>query len=117
MSRRPFLRRCSTVSRWDSTRPSSLAQDAQRNGIEVRPPDVCISNCEATLEPATKGAHPAVRLGLNIINGMEREAAWRIEERRAIAPFKSTTDLASRANLDEGDMNKLVQGDALQTLS
>ncbi|MYM83348.1 hypothetical protein GTP44_15470 [Duganella sp. FT50W] len=97
--------------------PSSLVQDAQRNGIEVRPPDVRISNWEATLEPPTKGMQPAVRLGLNIINGMEQEAAWRIEEARAIAPFKSTTDLASRANLDEGDMNKLAQGDALQTLS
>ena len=97
--------------------PSSLAQDAQRNGIEVRPPDVCISNWDATLEPPTKGTQPAVRLGLNIINGMEQEAAWRIEEARAIAPFKSTIDLAYRANLDEGDMNKLAQGDALQTLS
>lgn len=97
--------------------PSSLAQDAQRNGIEVRPPDVCISNWEATLESPTEGKQPAVRLGLNIIRGMEQEAAWRIEEARAIAPFKSTADLASRANLDEGDMNKLAQGDALQTLS
>ena len=53
---------------------------------------------------------PAVRLRLNIINGMEQEAAWRIEEARAIAPFKSTTDLAYRVNLDEGDMKKLAQG-------
>jgi error-prone DNA polymerase len=97
--------------------PSALAQDAQRNGIEVRPPDVGISNWEATLEKPTSGPQPAVRLGLNIISGMEQEAAWRIEEARAIAPFKSTSDLALRANLDVGDMNKLAQADALQSLS
>ncbi|WP_240317671.1 hypothetical protein [Janthinobacterium lividum] len=34
----------------------------------------------------------AVRLGLNNINGMVKEAAWRIEEARAAAPFKNTRD-------------------------
>nr|WP_257217262.1 hypothetical protein [Janthinobacterium sp. BJB301] len=31
----------------------------------------------------------AVRLGLNNINGMVKEAAWRIEEARAAAPSKT----------------------------
>lgn len=97
--------------------PSALVQQFQRNGIEVRPPDVCISNWEATLETPKNGMQPAVRLGLNIINGMQQQSAWRIEEARAISPFKSTADLAARANLDEGDMNRLAHGDALRTLA
>lgn len=97
--------------------PSALIQQFQRNGIEVRPPDVCVSNWDATLEQPEKGTQPAVRLGLNIISGMVQESAWRIEEARAIAQFRSTEDLAYRANLDEGDMSRLAQGDALCTLS
>ncbi|MDQ4625011.1 helix-hairpin-helix domain-containing protein [Janthinobacterium lividum] len=34
----------------------------------------------------------AVRLGLNNINGMVKEAASRIKEARAAAPFKNTRD-------------------------
>lgn len=58
--------------------PSALVQDACRHGIEVRPVDVCISGWEAALEPLEQGAQPAVRLGLNIIRGLEQDAAWRV---------------------------------------
>lgn len=97
--------------------PSQLVQDARRHGIEVRPIDVCISEWEASLEPPTKGNQPAVRLGLNSVKGFEQEAAWRIEEARAIESFKSVNDMAARANLDAGDMNALASANALRTLS
>ena len=32
--------RCSTASRWASTQPAQLVQDARRHGVEVRPADV-----------------------------------------------------------------------------
>jgi error-prone DNA polymerase len=48
---------------------------------------------------------------------MRRTAAWRIEVARAIEPFKSTTDIAARANLDAGDMNALASSNALESLS
>ncbi|WP_429237495.1 hypothetical protein [Janthinobacterium lividum] len=51
----------------------------------------------------------AVRLGLNNINGMVKEAAWRIEEARAAAPFKNTRDA--------GDMKALASANALVTLT
>lgn len=60
---------------------------------------------------------PAVRLDLNNVKGMEREAAWRIEEARAVANFASTTDLAARANLDAGDISALASANALASLS
>jgi error-prone DNA polymerase len=96
---------------------SALVQDAQRHGVEVRPVDVCISNWEASLEPPTEGLQPAVRLGLNNVKSLEQEAAWRIEEARAIDAFSSTSDMAARANLDAGDMNALASSNALESLS
>ncbi|NVM77488.1 error-prone DNA polymerase [Duganella sp. SG902] len=96
--------------------PSALVQDAQRHGVAVLPVDVCASQWEATLEEGD-AAQPAVRLGLNTIRGMAREAAWRIEEARAVAPFTSAADLAARAALDVGDMNALARADALRCLS
>jgi error-prone DNA polymerase len=95
---------------------SSLVQDARRHDVEVRPVDVCTSGWEASLEPMADG-RLAVRLGLNNINGMVREAAWRIEEARAAAPFKNTRDVAMRAQLDAGDMKALASANALVTLT
>ena len=95
---------------------SSLVQDARRHDVEVRPVDVCASGWEASLEPMADG-RLAVRLGLNNINGMEREAAWRIEEARAAAPFKDTRDVAMRAQLDAGDMKALASANALVALT
>jgi error-prone DNA polymerase len=97
--------------------PSSLVQDARRHGVEVRAVDVTISNWEATLEPTEPGLQPAVRLGMNIIDSMERDAAWRIEEARIIAPFASTADLAARANLHTGHLNALASANALESLA
>jgi error-prone DNA polymerase len=97
--------------------PSQLVQDARRHGVEVRAVDVTISTWEASLESPSQGSQPAVRLGLNNVKGFEQEAAWRIEEARAIENFKSTTDLAARAGLDAGDMNALASANALRTLS
>jgi error-prone DNA polymerase len=95
---------------------SSLVQDARRHRVEVRPVDVCASTWEAMLEPSANAA-PAVRLGLNNINGMEREAAWRIEEARAARDFESARDLAMRADLSAVHMKALASANALVSLS
>lgn len=96
---------------------SSLVQDARRHGVEVRPVDVAVSCWEATLEPGAPGRPPTVRLGLNNVKGLEQEAAWRIEEARAIAPFGHTADLAARAGLHTGHLNALASANALETLA
>ncbi|MEO8169461.1 MAG: error-prone DNA polymerase [Oxalobacteraceae bacterium] len=96
--------------------PSSLVQDARRHGVEVRPVDVCFSTWEARLEPIA-GAQPAVRLGLNNIRGLEREAGWRIDEAQAIQPFSDTADLANRAQLNTRHLNALASANALESLS
>jgi error-prone DNA polymerase len=95
--------------------PSQLVQDARRHGVDVRAVDVQRSDWEAKLEPSTP--MPAVRLGFNIVNGMAQEAAWRIEEARAIRPFDNMQDLALRAQLSRSDLQALAAANALEPLS
>jgi len=91
---------------------SSLVQDARRHGVVVLPVDVLVSNWESRLEP-----DESVRLGMNNVKGLEREAAWRIEEARAIRQFSDTRDLAARAGLNTGHIKALAAANALFALS
>ncbi|NEX62809.1 error-prone DNA polymerase [Noviherbaspirillum galbum] len=99
--------------------PSQLVQDARRHGVEVRPVDVCESGWEATLEPSTTSntSQPAVRLGFNMVRGMQHDAALRIEEARAVRAFRDLNDLASRAGLARRDLEALARADALLPLA
>ena len=90
--------------------PSQLVQDARRHGVEVRPPDVQDSVWEAALE-GENGA--AVRLGLNQIRGLGREAGGRIAKAR---PFRDAADLARRAGIGRDDLDKLAAAGALAAL-
>jgi error-prone DNA polymerase len=58
-----------------------------------------------------------VRLGLNRISGLRREAAERLLAARAQAPFSSAEDLARRALLDTHTLALLAQADALLPLA
>ncbi|MBX6318395.1 MAG: error-prone DNA polymerase [Pigmentiphaga sp.] len=95
--------------------PYQLIQDAQRHGVEIRPVDVLASDWDATLEPA--GERPAVRLGLNQVQGLSESAGRRIEAARKEAPFRNATDLARRADLDRQALQALAAADALRSLS
>jgi error-prone DNA polymerase len=114
--------------------PAQLVQDARRHGVCVLPADVTVSGWDSALEtlpdghpgarrtahphaPAADGTRPAVRLGLSLIQGMREDAARRIEDARAAAPFADTGDLARRAALGRHDLNALAAGDALRTLA
>ena len=65
--------------------------------------------CHAPLRP--------VRLGLDRIKGLSKEAAGRIVAARASAPFTTPEDLARRAALDARELELLAQADALVGLS
>ncbi|MEY4764685.1 MAG: polymerase [Pseudomonadota bacterium] len=116
--------------------PSQLVQDAQRHGIEVKPPDVMCSTWDGALEAPTadwlarlqddardlsrhrpRRPQPAVRLGLRQVSGLSRDAAERIVAARAQQPFLDVDDLARRAGLDQGDMRQLASADALMSLA
>ena len=97
--------------------PSQLVQDARRHQVEVLPADVTASDWDAALAPGGQSPRPAVRLGLNLVRGLSREAAWRIEEARAIRPYTDVQDLALRAQLERTDLQALAAANALSALS
>lgn len=84
--------------------------------MKVLPVDVTISNWDATLEPQPNNRQ-VVRLGMNLIDGLELDAGWRIEEARAVKTFDSVADLARRAGLNRRALNALSAADALQSLA
>ncbi|WNO06118.1 error-prone DNA polymerase [Rhodoferax mekongensis] len=107
--------------------PAQLVQDARRHGVEVRAVDVLHSAWDCTLEqpqaqrPTANGwalqTQPAIRLGLRMVSGLQREVAERICAERKNGLFNSTQDLALRCALDAGDLKALASADALISLS
>jgi error-prone DNA polymerase len=107
--------------------PSQLVQDARRHGVEVRAIDVMHSEWDCTLEPAEnthlpqypgiKANQPAVRLGLRLVAGLPEAAVKRLVQARADAPFTSTEDVVSRAQLGSLEINALAAADALLPLA
>lgn len=95
---------------------SQLVQDARRHGVDVLPACINVSMWDAELEYGETG-QPSVRLGLNIVGDLQREAAWRIEESRAVKPFESLHDLALRANLDARTLKLLASAGVLRAVS
>jgi error-prone DNA polymerase len=96
--------------------PSTLVQDARRHGVAVRPVDVTCSDWEAAFENLD-APRPAVRLGMNLIKGMDEAAARRIADARAQQPFSDTADLALRADLNRNQLQALGAANALFRLA
>ncbi|MEM5385425.1 error-prone DNA polymerase [Paraburkholderia phymatum] len=97
--------------------PSQLVQDARRHGVIVLPADVTVSGWDSSLETVAGSARPAVRLGLSLLRGMKDGAAERIENARAVRPFRSVHDLARRAQLNRHDLHVLADANALSSLA
>ena len=72
--------------------PSSLVRDAQRRGVEVRPPDVNLSETRCTWDEG------AVRMGLKYVKSVgEDDADALVAEREANGPYRGVADLARRS--------------------
>ncbi|HAJ43127.1 MAG TPA: error-prone DNA polymerase, partial [Alcanivorax sp.] len=100
--------------------PSQILQDARRHGIEIRPVDARHSHWDHSLEELQReklGVQPALRLGLCQIKGFNPEAAQRLVQARAEAPFTGVGDLCHRARLGQREREALVAGNALRGLS
>ncbi|MBK6907955.1 MAG: error-prone DNA polymerase [Rhodocyclaceae bacterium] len=103
--------------------PAQLVQDAQRHGVTVLPVDVLNSDWESTVVPvfpqvgAGNTAVGAVRLGLHQIKGVHGAAAQRIVMARKERAFVDLADLAARAGLDRGDLDRLADAGALRSLA
>jgi error-prone DNA polymerase len=93
--------------------PAQLVQQAKRDGAQVVPVDVTISDWECTLEDRGR----TIRLGLCMVRGLPEIAARRIESARAQAPFANLADLVHRAQLTAKDRDALADADALRPLA
>jgi error-prone DNA polymerase len=87
--------------------PASLVRDAQRRGVEVRPPEVNLSAAECALEGE------AVRVGLEYVRSLgEEEAKALVAERERGGPFAGVRELAQRSALDRPRLEALVASGA-----
>jgi error-prone DNA polymerase len=91
--------------------PSSLVQDAQRHGVEVRPVCVVASDWDNLLEP-----DEALRLGMRQIKGFGQGAAEAVMKARKEGPFQGVADLVRRAGLKKNEIEALAEAGALEVL-
>jgi error-prone DNA polymerase len=91
--------------------PASLVRDAQRRGVEVRPPDVNRSQAKCTVEGET------VRVGLEYVEKVgEDEAKALAEERARGGPFQSVVELAQRTSLSRDGLENLIASGSCDAL-
>lgn len=114
----PAIFTCALINSWPMGfySPDQLLQEARRQGIEVRPVDVCHSEWDCTLEPNGEGAL-AIRLGLRQIRGFSEADARRLEQARARQPWRDVEDLCLRAELDSRARARLADAGALRALA
>jgi error-prone DNA polymerase len=95
--------------------PASLVRDAQRRGVEVRPPDVNASDARCTLESCDDQlqGRRVVRVGLAYVASLGKDdAVALVSERDANGPFAGIAALARRAPLTQEALEALVKGGA-----
>jgi error-prone DNA polymerase len=91
--------------------PHTLVRDARRHGVEVLGPCVARSRRDCTLEPRSEAGGPigypqpgwhadasirAMRIGLRYVRGLASALLDRIDEQRALEPFRDLEDFARR---------------------
>ncbi|MEU8615345.1 error-prone DNA polymerase, partial [Actinoplanes sp. NPDC048791] len=108
--------------------PQSLVDDARRHGVEVRRPDINLSDATAVLESTAQTrwgsapgepphawglGGPAVRMGLSSVRTLGADLAEVIEqERRAHGPYRDLADLARRTGCSTAHLEALATADA-----
>ncbi|WP_338744078.1 error-prone DNA polymerase [Pseudomonas putida] len=114
----PAIFTCALVNSWPMGfySPDQLLQDARRQGIEVRPVDVCHSEWDCTLEPDAEGTL-AIRMGLRLVRGLAEADARGLEQARGQRPWRDVEDLCLRAGLDSRARARLADGGALRALA
>jgi error-prone DNA polymerase len=91
--------------------PASLVRDAQRRGVEVRPPDINRSRAKCAIEDG------AVRVGLEYVERVGEDDAKAIETVRAErGPFTSVVELAQRTALSREGLESLIASGACDVL-
>ncbi|HKH16220.1 MAG TPA: DNA polymerase III subunit alpha [Solirubrobacteraceae bacterium] len=93
--------------------PDTLAHEAQRKRIELIAPDVNLSGEECTVDEDGR-----IRLGLGFVLGARSaELAALVAAREAGGPFRSLSDLASRAGAGRAVLDRLAWAGACDALA
>ncbi|HET9125981.1 MAG TPA: OB-fold nucleic acid binding domain-containing protein, partial [Solirubrobacteraceae bacterium] len=93
--------------------PDALVHEAQRRGLEVVAPDVNLSAVECELD-----ADGRVVVGLGYVRGVRRaEVETVVAERERSGPFRSLSDLASRAGVGAPALDLLAWSGACDALA
>jgi len=110
--------------------PAQIVRDARDHGVAVRPPDINLSDWDATLEAGAPEPKPhprhrsmdgrmrtthAVRLGFREVNGFREEDGRRIAERRG-GGYDSVRDVWLRTGLPPAALERLADADAFASL-
>ncbi|GAA0650447.1 error-prone DNA polymerase [Brevundimonas lenta] len=96
--------------------PAQLVRDAREHGVEVRHPDVNVSDWDASMEPRRDGERCALRLGMRSIDGFRRDWAERIVAARGGRAFADVDDLRLRSGLPPSALDRLAEADAFGSL-
>jgi error-prone DNA polymerase len=96
--------------------PAQLVRDAREHGVEVRAPDVNLSDWNCTLEPTSAGgARCAVRLGLRLIGGLAEAQAKAIVGARGQG-YADARSLWIRSGVPVATLERLAAADAFRSL-
>jgi error-prone DNA polymerase len=90
---------------------STILQDAQKHGVDVRAIDVNQSNWDCSLEEG-----PSIRVGLRQVRGLGKDTGQCIETKRRERAFTGVEDLATRAALKKDELTVLAEAGALAAL-
>ena len=89
----------------------TLLKDAKRHGIRTRPVCVTLSDWRCTLEDDR-----TVRLGLGVVQGMQRAHGEALLTQRAARPFDSLVDFKARVPMPKDALRALAELGALNAL-
>ena len=93
--------------------PASLVRDAQRRGVEVRPPHVNRSQAKCTIEPSNTVLQGTVRIGLEYVTSIGADDARALAR---AAPFESVVELAQRTAIGREGLESLIASGACDGL-
>jgi error-prone DNA polymerase len=94
--------------------PSSILQDAQRHGVEVRPVSIVDSDWDLTLEAPRES--PSIRVGMRLVKGVGEVSGRAVMAARAEKPFADVEDLVHRARLKKLEVEALAEAGALDPI-
>ncbi|MFI4950945.1 MAG: error-prone DNA polymerase, partial [Caulobacterales bacterium] len=97
--------------------PAQLVRDAREHGVEVRAPDIQVSDWDCTLEPPDdpRTGRRALRLGLRQIKGFKEKEAEAFVAARAKG-FATLEDYVLRSGLSRRGLELLAEADAFRSL-